>query len=328
MKYVFYLLFFATTIGVVFGLYPKIEERVKEIVPKPVNLEPKAKTSVLLFTGDIMLSRGVGAKMAKYDDYTFPFLKISDFLSSADLTVGNLEGPISDKGEEVGNVYSFRDDPKAMVGLKLAGFDILDINNNHIMDWGKEALKDTMTRLKDNGINYSGAGIDYAEANSPIIKDIDGTKIAFMSFSDLSLKYAQAVGNQPGISDLNIDKIKEQIKNIKDTGQANLVVVMFHWGEEYQTQSSSRQQSIAHQLIDNGADLIVGHHPHVPQEVEKYGSGWAAYSLGNLVFDQYFSKETMGGLVLRVFISDKKISQIEPIKTEMSTEYQPFIPTT
>lgn len=290
---------------------------------KPVAEE---KPITLLFVGDMMLSRGVGNKMIKYNDYAFPFRKTAEFLGSADLTIGNLEGPISDKGADMKSKFSFRADPKVLEGINLAGFDILDINNNHIMDWGIEAFKDTLARLSDSGISYSGAGMNYDEANSPIIKEVDGTKIAFLSYRDFPSEHVQASANWPGISTLDVDRIINEVRAIKENKTADIVVIMFHWGEEYQQESNIRQQDIAHRLIDGGVDLIVGHHPHVAQEMEEYGGGHIAYSLGNFIFDQYFSKETMRGLVLRATIKAKKIEAVDLIESLMSTDYQPFIP--
>lgn len=342
MKYIFYSVLFITLAGLAFGfwysnsaereLYSGFGERMAEmqmassiqaIAPK---LDFGAQNITLVFVGDIMLSRGVGGKMRRHNDYALPFRKTYELLSSADLTIGNLEGPMSDRGEDFKNLYSFRADPRAIEGLLLAGFDIMDVNNNHIMDWGVEAFKDTLVRLRDNGISYSGAGFNFNEANAPIIKDIRGVKIAFLSFRDFPSEYMQASADKPGISTLDIDRVEKDIGVIKGNKLADVVVVMFHWGEEYQTMFNSRQQYLARRLIDAGVDLIIGHHPHVIQDVEQYRGGWVAYSLGNFTFDQHFSKETMEGLILKATLKDGAVSKIETTRVEISTDFQPFIP--
>ena len=105
----------------------------------------------LVFVGDIMLSRGVGRQMKAANDYTFPFRLIRDTLASAHLTFANLECPVSDQGKEKGHLYSFRADPRAIEGLTYAGFDIVSVANNHMYDWGPEALLDTVRRLREAG---------------------------------------------------------------------------------------------------------------------------------------------------------------------------------
>lgn len=284
----------------------------------------REKPITLLFAGDIILSRGVAYQIKKYQDYRYPFLKISEFLKSADLVFGNLEGPISNRGRNQGNIYSFRANPEAVKGLKFAGFDILSLANNHIWDWGKEALEDTISILKENGIEPIGVGRNYSEANRAIIKEINKTKIAFLAYTNLYPKDLEAKEKSPGISSFDIERVKNEIKQLKEKN-TNIVVISFHWGEEYKTRSDRTQQNIAYSLIEAGADLIIGHHPHIVQEIEQYKGKFIAYSLGNFVFDQNFSKETMRGLMLKVTVKNKEISEILPIEIEINSTFQPEI---
>lgn len=285
--------------------------------------------STMLFVGDIMLSsqRGVGKQIKEKGDYTYPFLRIEDVLKSADLTFGNLEGPISSRGENQGGQYSFRADPKTAFGLVSAGFDVLSIANNHIFDWGENAFKDTIYILKANAIDPVGGGMDYLDANKPLIKKIKDTKVAFFAYSmiDYDIGNFEATKDVSGKSSFNKKKLMEEIKRLKSSGGADIVVVSFHWGNEYEKRSHPKQQKIAYSMIDSGADLIIGHHPHVIQEVEKYKNGWIAYSLGNFVFDQNFSEETMRGLMLEAEIKDKKINKVNPIEIKISETFQPYI---
>ena len=295
------------------------------------------KPITLLFVGDIMLSRGVATQIKKHQDYNYPFLKIATTTQEADFTFGNLEGPISNRGEKQGSVYSFRAEPEVIGGLKFAGFDILSLANNHIWDWGKEALEDTTVMLQHNSIETIGAGRNYQEANLPDIFDINlGTsdvhivtsdvqrlKVAFFAYTNLYPKSLQAAENSPGINSFELEKAKIDIQQLKALNLADIIIVSFHWGEEYQTKASESQKRIAHDLIDAGADLIIGHHPHTIQELEQYNKGWIAYSLGNFVFDQNFSKETAEGLILKVIIKNKKVSEISPLKIRINNAFQP-----
>jgi len=274
--------------------------------------------------GDIMLDRGV-AYVVKKDgkgDYKFPFLKIADYLKKADILFGNLESVISDKGEKVGSIYSFRAKPEAIDGLVFAGFDILSCANNHIFDYGRLAMEDSLKRLEDAGIDYVGAGFNEEEVHSGIIKEIKGTKIAFLAYANKGSEYWQAKENNSGIGWLN-DKIADDIKKAKE--KSDLVIVSMHFGEEYQSAPSEEQEYFAKLAIDSGADLVIGSHPHTVQPVEKYKQGWIAYSLGNFIFDQNFSKETMSGLLLNVLVKNKKIQKVSQVKIEISDNFQPQI---
>lgn len=278
----------------------------------------------LLFVGDIMLSRAVGRIMEKQDDYLFSFRHIADEIKSADIAFGNLENPISGRGKNQGSIYSFRADPRTVEGLEFAGFDVLSLANNHMWDWGADALQDTVTLLTTNNIQSVGAGIDYAHANNPVFLQADNTRVAFLAYTNLLPKSLNATLESPGLSDFNLEKIKQTIAQIR--AQADIIVISLHWGEEYETSANDEQKEIAHALIDAGADIIAGHHSHVVQELEHYRGGVIAYSLGNFVFDQYFRKDTMQGAMLKVIVENKKVTAAELVPVILNQSFQPGIP--
>lgn len=285
----------------------------------------KEKPITLIFVGDIILDRGVEWAIQKYGqgDWKFPFLKISSDLRGADILFGNLEGPISDKGVRVGSIYSFRNDPKAIEGLEFAGFDILSVANNHIFDYGRAAMEDSFLRLKEVGIDHLGGGFNEKEAYSPRIKEIKGMKIAFLAYTNLGTPYWSAKGERSGIAWLNKENLEKGIKKAKEN--ADLVIVSIHFGEEYQSKSNLEQKYFAHLAIDSGADLVIGHHPHVVEEIERYKEKYIAYSLGNFIFDQSFSEETMKGLMLKVLVKNAKIDEVIPIEIKINGYFQPEI---
>ena len=288
----------------------------------------KTNEFTMLFVGDIMLDRGVEYKIKKYSesDWRFPFLKIADYLENnktPGILIGNLEGPISDKGEKVGSIYSFRADPRVIDGLTHAGFDVLSLANNHLLDYGRLALIDTFARLSAAGIQYVGAGNSEAEAYSPAIKEVNGTRVAFLAYTNLGPLAWKAMGDKPGMA--LYDKLTLQKAIAAARQEADIVIVMFHFGNEYQMKSSALQQEIARFSIDSGADLVVGHHPHVSQEVEEYQGKYVAYSLGNFVFDQSFSPETMQGLILKATVNNGEISQVSTQKTQINEYFQPQV---
>lgn len=285
-----------------------------------VNSEKSDNLINLIFTGDIMLSRSVGNKMKTENNYQWPFLKIANYLKKADLVFGNLESPISNRGIKVGSIYSFRADPEVVDGLKFAGFNYLSVANNHIGDYNRVAMEDTFKILKENKINYVGGGFSEAEANNPVIAEIKGVKIALLAYTALGARYTEAKRENSGIAWLNQEKMVESIEKARE--KSDFVIVSVHFGEEYQKNSNSFQKNIAHIAIDSGASLIIGHHPHVVQEIEQYKNGYIAYSLGNFVFDQLFSEDTMAGLILEVILNNKKEIEIEQIKIKITKDFQ------
>lgn len=292
-------------------------------VAKIVKEEAIFREKTLLFVGDIMLSRAVGAVIKKSGDWRYPFLETAEFLKSADLTFGNLEGPISSRGTNMGSIYSFRADPKVVEGIVYAGFDVLSIANNHIWDYGKVAFTDTIGILESAGVSPVGGGDNYDKAHEPIIKVVGDTKVAYLAYTNLIPSAIASKEAVPAVVFLDLETAVLDVKSAKNI--SDIVVVSLHWGEEYKSAANNYQKSIGHTLIENGANLIIGHHPHVVQELEKYRNGFIAYSLGNFVFDQNFSEETMRGIVLRAIIRDKKIENIEEIEIKINDSFQPFL---
>ena len=287
--------------------------------------EEKQKPITLMAVGDIMFDRGVLYMLQKYGqgDFNFPFVKIKEHLSQANLLFGNLEGPISNRGVKVGSIYSFRFSPTSSMALRQAGFDVLSLANNHMLDYQAIALQDTMANLQQAGIDYVGAGFNEQEAFSLKIKEVQGIKVGFLAFENLGPTNWKAGENRTGMAWVGWDfsKAKEIISQSKQ--QVDILVVSLHAGQEYQVLPDEFQKAFDEMAIDAGADLVIGHHAHVVQPLEKYKNGWIAYSLGNFVFDQFFSKQTMESAILRVEIKDKKISNAILEKVQLNKYYQP-----
>lgn len=287
------------------------------------NVHLGAATGTLVFVGDIMLSREVGRKMEAAADWERPFQKIKNYLSAADLTFGNLEGPISDRGQNQGSAYSFRADPRSLAGLRAAGFDALSLANNHIWDWGRAALEDTINILTAAGISPLGAGENRQAANAGKIWNIKGTKVGILAYTDLYPTTLSAEENSPGVSVWNRDQVLSDIRRLRE--KSDIVAVSWHSGTEYENQPDANQKEIYRWLIAAGADLVVGHHPHVVQPLEEYGGGWIAYSLGNFVFDQSFSEATMAGTALEVLVRGGKILGVKANSIRISEDFQPYL---
>jgi poly-gamma-glutamate synthesis protein (capsule biosynthesis protein) len=266
-----------------------------------------------LFVGDIMMTRSVEGKINDLNKkFIFPFLNILNYLKSFDYVIANLEGPISDKGTKVGSKYSFRMKPEVAPALKDANINIVNLANNHIFDYSKIAFEETLKNLKKNNIQYFG---NFYE---PLIIEKEGVKIGFLGFSDF-LKHLEVKENKIGIAVVN-DKISEIIKKAKE--KVDILIVSFHWGEEYQKLANERQRKLAKIAIDSGVDLVIGHHPHIIQNIEKYKNKFIFYSLGNFIFDQNFSEETMIGGGVEVYIKNKKIENIYFRKFYLNNAFQ------
>ena len=253
----------------------------------------------LVFGGDIMLARGVrNSVMKNFDgDYSLLFENLP-VLKKVDIAFANLEGPASDKGSDKHNLYSFRMDPSVVPALKGAGISIVSVANNHEADWGQDAYSDTLARLKENEIAYTGGGLNETEAEEPTIIEKNGMKIGYLGFSDVGPSSMEANSNQAGILSASNPRFAEIIKNAST--KVDQLIVTFHFGEEYKTGHNQRQTYLAHTAIDNGAKIVIGHHPHVAEDTEVYKNGFIAYSLGNFIFDQYFSENTIKGMLLEI----------------------------
>lgn len=260
-------------------------------VREPKKVEP----ITLVFAGDVMFDRGVKRNVDRHLQGDFGGLFANTpYLQTADIAFLNLEGPVATGGRNVGSIYSFRMDPIVLGALKNAGIDIVSFANNHVGDYSKVAFDETLENLSTAGILYTGAGKDYREASTPKILEVRGQKIGFLGFTDVGPTWLVAKENISGTilaTDKNIDSIIQSAKE-----QVDLLIVSFHFGDEY-SPVNARQERIAKNAIDNGADIIVGHHPHVMQKMDEYKGKPIFYSLGNFIFDQYFSEHTMRGMI-------------------------------
>jgi len=294
------------------NLFTKNYESETKEQPKLPATESKPIT--LIFGGDVMLSRHVNDRMVKNNDYSWPFINIAEYLSAADLTIVNLESPFAvakDYSVPTGS-FSFKANPEAMAGLLKSGIDLVSLANNHILNQGTVGLEKTLEILKANNIKSIGAGENETAARQPEIFNIQNKKFGFLAYAypdDNSV----AAKNRPGVADMNLEKMATEVTALKK--ETDFLTVIMHAGEEYTTKPNKQQISFAHQAIESGADLVIGHHPHWPQTIEIYQGKPIIYSLGNLVFDQMFSEETKTGLLAKInWENGLKDIELVPIK--------------
>jgi poly-gamma-glutamate synthesis protein (capsule biosynthesis protein) len=243
-------------------------------------------------TGDVLLARSINYKMVQLQDFTWPFVFVGPFLERSDITYINLETPlISDCPTRVDGML-FCGDLRGIDSLKFAGIDVVNVANNHASNFGPEGVAETHAALTAN--NFVTSGISDDNVGYTTVKD---TKFAFLGYNE--------VNDQPGITAATDQVIEREVATART--QADVVVVQFHWGNEYTYTPSDNQKRLARLAIDSGADLIIGNHPHWYQPIEFYKGRLITYSHGNLVFDQMWSRETREGIIGEYYFQNKQL---------------------
>lgn len=283
-----------------------------------------AQQIIINAVGDIMLA-GKGTGTYTKMGYDYPFASMNDQLKSGDITIGNLEAPITRRGTEfTGKKFRFRVKPVAARALQKAGFSVLTLANNHMMDYGAVGLEETLRNLDGTNILHTGAGKNLASARKPAIILVGEKTVAFLAYSMTFPSEFYAGRNRAGTAPGVESHYSKDISMVKS--RADYVVVSFHWGTEKASTPHPYQISAAHRAIDAGADLVIGHHPHVLQGIELYKKGVIFYSLGNFAFGSLSRSSDVGALA-RVIL-ENGIKEVEVITLNVSNieiRFQPKI---
>lgn len=272
-----------------------------------------------IFLGDYTLSLGYGIRSSirktGCDYHLFP---IKSDISGADILFGNLETVISDVGIDEKNIKTLicRGEKNSVDILKKNGFNVVNIANNHILQHGIEAYHDSINVLRDNGIDVVGEKGDNRYSSKPIIKNIDGEKAGILGYSFVRENFQKdnifyAMGHP--------DSVCKDIELLKT--EVDYVIVSCHWGIEYINKPSFNIRRMARAMVDSGASLILGHHPHVVQGIEKYNKSLIFYSLGNFLFDFLWSRRTREAFIANISMHGNKIDYgIMPVR--INNNYQ------
>ena len=294
---------------------------------------PLTPTVRLLFTGDINPSRCPARAALEADDFTVPYIDVADVLQAADVTIGSLDGALSDRTAPAPCAtepeYNLVGPTRTVEGLAFAGFDVLTLATNHAQDCGRLGfvcdgltLIDSLDALRSVGIEPVGAGEDLVEARAAVVIERRGLRLAFLAASavgDFAWASDSTAGTAP-LSDAHLQQVLRDIATARDS--ADVVVVLVHWGVEYDDTPSADQRRWAGRMIDAGADLIVGNHPHVVQPIEALDGGLVAYALGNFVFDQD-PDATRHGLVLETTFDSGGLQSWRSLPIEIVSLYRP-----
>lgn len=248
--------------------------------------------------GDILLDRGIRKKINEHG-VDYPFELVAPFISSFDLAFCNLECPVSTRGTSTRKLYCFRADTGFFAGVQNAGFDIFSLANNHIADWGLVACLDTRDLIERHGLVAVGVGKSDQEARQPRVVRKNGLTFAFAAYMGNPLTGILGPQYSAGLAKVSCEEIISDIQQVRE--QVDFIIISMHWGTEYVHIPEKHQVEWAHRLIDAGADLIIGHHPHVLQSFEVYKNRFILYSLGNFVFDQHKLYQRQSGMFSCVF---------------------------
>lgn len=284
----------------------EIKESKKEISKNEKSIRIKAFGDIMSHLGQINYALYAGG--GQEHDFSEQFKYMSDFISDADLSIGNFEST-SNPNLEYSGFPKFNSPEKYLLAIKNSGFDILTTANNHSLDTGVEGVKTTVNAMDKYGIEHVGTRADNQE-DRVLYKFVDGIKLAFLSYT------YDTNGLENQIEDIDITKyinylddqlIKEDIEAAKNN-KADFIIVYPHWGVEYQASPSQDQIELGRNMIEWGADLVIGNHPHVVQPAEYYTTedgrrGFIAYSCGN-------------------YISQQSLESVGDIRTEHSVAYE------
>ncbi len=269
----------------------------KSQTPKEQKMVPPVKTEIVIAAvGDVMMPGSIQAiiKKKKYN-YDLLFEKIARDLGAADITFANLETPVDHKAK-ISGYPKFNARPELLASLKKAGVDVVSIANNHIMDAGVAGLKKTIGNIEAAGLVFIGAGRTKAEAAEIKRSTAKGMNVSFLAYTyGTNERLPRRKPGEPGVNILrpgSEEDLALAVERVQEAWQSSdLVVVSLHWGDEYSPVPTAWQRQVASELIEAGADIILGHHSHVLQPVESYTAedgrqGIIAFSLGNFISTQ------------------------------------------
>ncbi|CAN5773012.1 hypothetical protein BH23CHL5_BH23CHL5_14510 [soil metagenome] len=298
------------------------------------------------FVGDIVPGRNVHLKMTEYADFTHPFRKVANELSSYDVAIANLEGNLSSNipAPSDPHTFSFVSSPAMIDGMKMAGIDAVSLANNHARwnseGWGASALLDTIDSLDQAGMGWFGAGRDLDQARAPFVAEVGSTRIAVIGIDGVTAnerprpdnatvwlsamgesEYAGATASAPGTNPYVLSAVLADIEFL--AGMYDVVIPYFHMGVEYSETASDWVVAGAKAAIDVGATMVVTNHPHVIQGMGVYSGKPIVYSVGNFIFDQMFSVNVRQGLILELVMRGNRVAGLRLKGVEIEDFNQP-----
>jgi poly-gamma-glutamate capsule biosynthesis protein CapA/YwtB (metallophosphatase superfamily) len=291
----------------------------------------------LTAVGDILLGDASQSRLDR-EGWDYPFRALASLLESSDLVFGNLEGPITEQTKPLDGAkdYVYKSKPPAAAALGAAHVGLLNLANNHALDYGDAGLADTIRNLDAAGLRHFGAGKGRAEAIGGEIVELAGIKIGFLGFMEKYGPYGTtyshyfAKGENPGVAELHERWLREAIGAMRP--KVDVLIVSCHWGKNY-AEVTKTQQRYGHLAAELGADLVIGHHPHVAQGLEVHDGVPIVYSLGNFTFGSKGRFDQLDPLLRRswiaeITVSDRRVAAVDLIPLEVDNKvvhYQPRV---
>ncbi len=274
-----------------------------------------ADTLDIVFTGDILLDRGVRRVIEHHGADRLFSDGIDSVLRSAQLVVGNLECPATKIEAPVFKRFIFRGEPEWLDTLRQHGFTHLNLANNHSIDQGRRGLTDTRDNILAAGMTPVGAGQNMAEASEPVLLADHPRKVWLVTSLRLALENYAYLPDKPCVSQEPMDSLLERVYRLRKADSTAIVIVSLHWGGEHTLQPVPQQRLEAHQLIRAGADVLICHHTHTLQTIEDFHGKRIFYSIGNFIFDQQKPLNSKACIVrLRI---EKDGFQVETVPIEI-----------
>ncbi|HEA46821.1 MAG TPA: CapA family protein [bacterium] len=288
-----------------------------------LNAAAQEEEITLVAVGDIMLAHRLKPFIEEYGP-AYPYKYTAHIFKKTDISFANLESPLSTEGEPIPDKeYTFRAYPKVAEGLKEVGFDVLSLANNHILDYGEKALFETIEVLNSKMIFHIGAGRNIQEAREPVILKVKDRRFGFLAYSNTLPKEFWAKKDKAGTAYGKFSRVKKDVKELKE--KVDFLIVSFHWGNEEEIAPQEYQRNLAHLAIDQGADIVLGHHPHILSGIETYRNGVIIYSLGNFAFGSY-SEKAKESAIFRFYFAKDELKRLEIIPISVYNKKVKFQP--
>ena len=281
---------------------------------------PAADEVTLAFAGDVMLDGLPGETIAAGRD---PLADFTDIFDSVDIAVANLECVVATVGEPIDKPYTFRAHPRVLDVLA-RHFGVVSLANNHTGDFGHAAFLEQLDRLDKKSIARFGGGRDCREARLPLLIERHGVRIALLGYNDFQPREFEAGPTWPGVAWAVDEQVSADIKAARSEHRADVVIPVVHWGWEYEP-ANDRQKALARLMIESGADVVVGGHPHVTQEVEYHQGKLIVYSVGNCVFDGFDPGPSRQGWIFRLRVDPRGMVAWDTLPVKIDDEGTPHI---
>ena len=278
--------------------------------PEAVQVKEDNSRLTISMVGDMLFGRYVDEVIVPNFGYESLFQYVRPYFKQSDYITGNFDQPITegDNYPKADKFLHVSTKPEIAKVLKEAGFTTVNLANNHMKDFGKQGILDTLKAFQSEKVSTVGAGDQIRDASAVSYQTIRGIKIATLGFSDVLPKDFRALSDRSGVVPADPDLFFYDVAKAKKN--ADLVIVHMHWGKEYDSTFHPRQQDLGRSLIDAGADIVVGHHPHVLEPVEVYKHGVIFYSLGNFISDQGWSRTRESVLAQYKVMDDGKVNVV------------------